>query len=122
MRILLVLAYIGCIFALSSWERPPSGPKLRHADKVAHAIEYGILGGLTAWAVPAGWPSRQRIVAAIAVGLGVGAADEAYQRTVPGRESSAADLAADLAGATLGALFRERGVRRARASARVPKA
>jgi VanZ family protein len=121
MRWLVVFAYIGCMFALSSWEHPPSGPRLRYADKVVHTIEYAILGGLTSWAAPAALTGRARIATAIALGLGVGAADETYQRTVPGRESSLTDLAADLAGATLGAFLRERRVRFAHARPRAPK-
>jgi VanZ family protein len=116
MRILVLLAYMGCIFGLSSWEHPPSGPRLKYADKVVHAIEYAILGGLASWATPAGFSVPARITTAIAVGLGVGAADEIYQRSVPGRESSLADLAADLAGATLGAVLRERRGRAVRSS------
>jgi len=48
----------------------------------------------------------------------VGSADEIYQRSVPGRQSSLADLAADVAGVSLGAFLREqrsRTVRTARA-------
>jgi VanZ family protein len=119
MRIVVVLVYIAGMFALSSWRHPPSGPKLKHLDKVVHTIEYGILGALTTWAAPAGMPAGSRIATAIAVGVGVGAADETYQRSVPGRQSSLADLAADLTGATLGAFLREQRARGAARKGRV---
>jgi VanZ family protein len=119
-RILVVLAYVGCIFALSSWKVPPPPPRrMAHLDKVAHAIEYGILGALLSWAAeggagPGAAGRRGRIALSALLGLGVGAADETYQRRVPGRESSLADLAADLIGAGVGAFLRERAGARAR--------
>jgi len=121
MRFLVVLAYIGGMFALSSWHHPPSVNKVPFADKLVHTIEYGILGGLATWAAPPGFGSAQRIASAIALGLGVGAADETYQRSVPGRESSLADLAADVAGVTLGAFIREQRARTALRAARARK-
>lgn len=118
MRILIVLAYIGGMFALSSWQRPPSVNRLPYADKLVHTIEYGILGGLITWAAPAALTGGQRIASAIGLGLAVGTADEIYQRSVPGRQSSLADLAADVAGVTLGALLREQRARTQPARAR----
>ncbi|HWN83073.1 MAG TPA: VanZ family protein [Candidatus Udaeobacter sp.] len=114
MRFLVVLAYIGGMFALSSWHHPPSVTKVPYADKVVHTIEYGILGGLATWALPLGMASAQRIVSAIGLGLAVGAADETYQKSVPGRESSLRDLVADVVGVSLGALLREQRQRHSR--------
>jgi VanZ family protein len=87
-------------------------------DKIAHTIEYGILGGLLHWAMAAGSASTGsirwgRVAASALIGMAVGAADESYQRRVPGRESSLGDLAADLCGAGLGAFLRERAGARA---------
>lgn len=121
MRILVLLAYIGGMFALSSWQRPPSVNRLPFADKLVHTVEYGILGALTTWAAPGALSGGQRIASAIGTGLAVGAADEVYQRSVPGRQSSLADLAADVVGATLGAFLREQRARVALRAARARK-
>ena len=117
-RVLVVLGYVGCIFALSSLRVPTPPPRRPpHVDKIAHTIEYGILGGLLHWAM-AGSPGTGsirwgRVAASTLIGMAVGAADESYQRRVPGRESSLGDLAADLFGAGLGAFLRERAGARA---------
>jgi VanZ family protein len=99
LRILAVVLYVGFIFALSSWRNPPSGPELPYLDKVVHAVEYGILGLLLAWAAAGrgvrGW---RRLGLVLAIGGAVAMADELYQRCTPGRESSPYDALADLAG------------------------
>jgi VanZ family protein len=111
-RILAVLAYLALIFTLSSWQHPPAGPAVKHLDKVVHAIEYAGLGVLVYRAVelwsPHGWAG----VAAFFLGSCVAGADEIYQARVPGRQSTAADAAADLLGIALGIgllLWRRRG-------------
>jgi len=74
-------------------------------DKVAHAIEYGILGilylrafqgglGKTSLAYPALWA----IMAATLFGM----SDEMHQYFVPNREMDIWDVLADFTGATLG--------------------
>lgn len=112
-RWLPVVLYVGCIFALSSIRRPPPGPAVPGIDKLVHLVEYGVLGWL-AWRA---WRPRvaRRLSAGllvVALGLGVGGADELYQHTVPGRTASAADVAADLAGVGLAVLVASRRRRR----------
>lgn len=74
-------------------------------DKVAHAIEYAVLSGSILFALaPAGYPapgSRVLIAALLAAVFGV--SDEWHQASVPGRDSSLADLGADAIGALVGA-------------------
>jgi len=81
------------------------------ADKVAHAVAYGVLGLLAALARGAG-----ALTGAVA-GLVVGAADEWIQSGVPGRSADLADLAADLAGAAVGGWLFSRTFRRPKRSA-----
>jgi VanZ family protein len=78
----------------------------RGADKVAHASEYGVLGGLItrAFAPPPAAVAASAAVGAWAVATGLGAADEVFQESVPGREPSVLDALADSTGALLGML------------------
>jgi VanZ family protein len=98
MRILVVLAYVGFIFRLSTWSNPPSGPPLPYLDKIVHTIEYGILGLLVAWAAAGRLRGARLLALVIGVGLLVGLADEMIQRSTPGRQSSPFDLLADVIG------------------------
>lgn len=97
-----VAIYVLLILVVSSVPslRPPdSGPGL---DKLAHVIEYGILGFLLRRAITVrgvvGW------LLTIGIAAVVGAVDELYQSTVPGRLSSVNDWLADLVGAAIGGL------------------
>ena len=68
-------------------------------DKVAHFIEYLILGmSLRYW-------SRSRRKAHLIGGIAFGLFDEIHQAYIPGREASPLDFAADAAGVTFGYLF-----------------
>lgn len=58
---------------------------------VAHAVVYGVLGAALWWA----WPGRPRVLVLLAVGVALGALDELWQSTVPGRQPSLLDLAVD---------------------------
>lgn len=58
---------------------------------VAHAVLYGVLGAALWWA----WPGRRRVLVLLAVGVALGALDELWQSTVPGRQPSLLDLAVD---------------------------
>jgi VanZ family protein len=108
-------AFVGCV-VLIAWasllppEEIPSGPAV--SDKVVHAFGYAILGAL---AVASGlrWP------AAVLLAVGIGLLLEIAQRISGYRSFEWADLAADAAGALLGALAvsavaRSRAARRAR--------
>ena len=116
-RLLAVLAYVALIFALSSWQHPPSGPRIEHLDKLVHALEYAGLGVVLFRAAELRLGGTRLIAVVILLGVLVAAADEAYQRTVPGRQPAPADAIADLLGVALGGGFmwwrRRRGADRA---------
>jgi VanZ family protein len=96
-----VLGYLGLVQLLGSrpdFQVPPLFPNV---DKAIHVLEYLVLGFLLARAIRA---SRRNPVplwtasVAVALGLGVGVADEFVQSFVPGRMSSVNDVMADAAG------------------------
>ena len=106
-----VALYAGAIFYLSSQPHPetqlPSFLLEDVSDKVLHAIEYAVLGGLCyrafRWAAGSA-VSRQAVVLAIVTASVYGITDEAHQFFVPFRESSWQDWLADTIGAAIGAL------------------
>lgn len=76
-------------------------------DKIAHIIEYGILGCLLAFARI---PSRRaessgRIAAVIIMGVLFGCLDELYQSFIPGRSTDPFDVMADALGVISGVLL-----------------
>lgn len=114
-----VVAYVVLIF----WVSSISGVKLPGAgaglDKLAHAVEYGILCFLLVRALrESGVTSRTALagVVSLILGLLVGLADELYQSMIPGRESDPADYTADAVGLVAAILiyaaFRRRRHRR----------
>ncbi|MFM8558205.1 MAG: VanZ family protein, partial [bacterium] len=112
-----VAAYVAIIFTLSAQPSLSLPGTFELRDKVAHVCEYGGLGLLVWRATRASWPTasplRRAVLAAIAVAA-VGAADERFQATVPGRFADVYDWIADVTGATLAqvvgmALERRRG-------------
>ena len=106
-----VVLYAGMIFYLSAQSHPdeqlPSFLLKDVSDKVLHAVEYAVLGGLCyrafRWAAGSA-VSRQAVVLAIVTASVYGITDEAHQFFVPFRESSWQDWVADTAGAAIGAL------------------
>jgi len=117
---ILLVAYVVLIFTIST--RPnlkPPGPNFANKDKVAHLIEYGILGVLLVRAFGAGVPGSRWTVLLflLAIGASVAASDEMVQGTVPGRSKDVLDWAADVTGLAVGISL----TIRARAS-RSPKA
>jgi VanZ family protein len=99
-----VLVYIVLIFGASSIStlRPPQ--VVSGSDKLAHIIEYGILGFLLMRAfLGTGFVSTtgKGALLGIVVGLLVALADELYQIGVPGRLSDPLDFAADALGLVL---------------------
>ena len=75
-------------------------------DKLAHAAEYALLGGLAVRAVIRTWPASSPWNAGqggVALAGLWGWLDEIHQFFVAGRSTDPFDLAADLAGAVLGA-------------------
>jgi len=101
------LAYAGIIFALSAQSDPlsflPRGIFLH--DKLLHATEYAVLGGLLVPALrAAGLRPSAAVVAAVVIASAFGATDEFHQSFVPGRSADVADWVADTIGAAVGAL------------------
>lgn len=101
---------IGCaaIFAVSSMPRPPIPTLLLfpHSDKVMHGVAYAVLGLLSLYGARAraGGLTRGAKLEAALVAVLWGVSDEVHQHFVPGRSTSAADLAADASGALFGVL------------------
>jgi VanZ family protein len=100
------LAYAGLIFWLSSRPDPlPFVPRpWLSQDKVLHAVEYAVLGGLVVVAL---WLLRVRPGMALLLGVvlasAYGASDEIHQSFVPGRDADVLDWVADTLGAAAGA-------------------
>ncbi|HET7226635.1 MAG TPA: VanZ family protein [Candidatus Eisenbacteria bacterium] len=96
-----VLLYVTVIITVSSQPNLQVPLQFTNADKLFHAAEYFGLGVLLARALRRSLPTRRVVVAAIAalaIGVLVGASDEFYQSFVPGRDSSVYDLLADTMG------------------------
>ena len=103
------LLWGGFLFVLTSWPNPPSPDAAGlPLDKLTHFGLYGVEGFLLyraiRWKGQAGfaWTRVLTIVGILALW---GAIDEAHQEWVPGRRMDADDLAADVAGAAVGAVF-----------------
>jgi VanZ family protein len=102
------------ILAVSSIPNPNLGGTLfPGCDKVAHFIEYSILGALLGF-----WASGRapRFAGAlVAAAILLAALDEVHQRFIPGREMDFWDFSADAAGIVVGFLVSRRYLaRRAR--------
>jgi VanZ family protein len=90
----------------------PNVPAVPGGDKAAHAIMYGILGGLAAYALVG---VRRPVLAHALATLGIAALaalDEWHQRFIPGRSADVADWTADVLGAVLVLLFSVAALRR----------
>lgn len=109
-----VCGYAGLIFYLSSQSHPdqdlPSFIDL-FSDKVLHAVEYAVLGGLCyrafRWGTVESWRHGAVPLAILLASL-YGISDEVHQAFVPLRDSSWQDWLADSLGATLGAVTMSR--------------
>ncbi len=104
-RMLPVLFYVLLILALSSIPSLTApGPSFANKDKIAHFIEYGVLGVLLFRGI--GWTvSRSRFATFVflfAVGVSVAGLDEIYQSFIPGRMMSVYDWCADALGVAVG--------------------
>ena len=99
------LAWMGLIFALSAQpDLPyPPGPWLEKLfDKAAHAVTYGILAWLLLRALRLRYPlSAALLIVVVVLVVAYGISDEYHQSSVPGRNASLADVAADGVGAAL---------------------
>ncbi len=104
--VILALGYVGLIFFMSS--RPylqAPGPEFELKDKLAHGIEYAILGALLARIVVARLvrPLAVSFLLVLAVAGSIASADEMFQGTVPGRQRDIKDWIADVTGSAVGA-------------------
>ena len=100
--------YMGMIFYLSSQSRPPVPEFILRQDKIAHLIEYAVLGLLLIRALNKEYPGRSFLalkLTALAVSAIYAASDEFHQRFVPGRNSCLPDWTIDSAVAFLGSFF-----------------
>lgn len=107
---LAVIAWMAVIFALSSIpsEVPSPGTRFLPPDKIAHFVEYAVLGFLL-YAAGRPYVVRTRgawVLVGVSVGIAVlyGISDEFHQSFVSGRDADVGDLVADALGAVAGAL------------------
>jgi VanZ family protein len=100
--------YAGIIFYISSISKPLPDISIPHIDKFLHLAEYAVFGILAARAFK---NSPQEIlhknfkILAILAVVAYGASDEIHQFFVSCRVCDVFDLAADLAGGTIGAIL-----------------
>ena len=109
------IGYCLLIFMLSSMSKGVYMPSPFGVDKVAHFVEYGVLGFLLARSIANVQSSFSRI---FLLGLVVilatlyGISDEIHQAFVPGRNASPWDVTADGLGGLVGAVIYRRSVYR----------
>lgn len=102
-RVLLgiFMVVILCVSALPSKAIPETG--FQHSDKIAHFLEYSILGFL---AVKCFSPRKLvELFCIISFGMIFGAFDEWWQSFISDRCTSVADFIADTAGMLIGSIF-----------------
>lgn len=108
-RFVPMLTVMATIFLLSHQAGDSiSLPNIIEIDKFAHALIYGILAATALYAViPYKFTARRLLTGAgvLLFCLLYGLSDEFHQSFITGRESSAADVAADFLGATLTVLL-----------------
>ncbi len=104
MRWVLAIGYAALILTVSSIpsDEFPVGMPL-HLDKVAHAVEYGILALLLCRAVRT--PNQAALIIIALSCTTYGILDELYQSLIPGRFPSGWDAAADTVGSALAVLL-----------------
>ncbi len=98
------------LFTLTSWPQPPQVPffsSVPDIDRFVHFSLYAVEAFFLYLAVA--WPGRPRFsIARVAALVGLMAVwavvDEVHQAWVPGRSTEAGDVAADIVGASAGAI------------------
>ncbi len=98
----------GFLFLLTSWPNPPTVPAGGFPlDKLTHfflyAVEAFLLSRAIAWPGKRGFAGSRFLAIVLTMALW-GVVDEVHQEWIPGRMMDAADLAADVFGATVGSL------------------
>ncbi len=115
--------YVGLIFYASSRPHLTSPIRFPLWDKVAHMVEFAILGFLSQRAARLTWPGGfsdsawRRGGVVLVCGMAVAGLDELLQSMVPGRATSATDFLSDVLGLVLGLILDlqlRRGSRKAR--------
>ncbi len=94
------VVYVALIFSVSSIHGADLPGGIPHLDKVAHLLEYSLLGLLLGRAIRftlAGRGQTAAVVSTILLGAAIGVADELYQRHVQGRSSDIRDWMVDVA-------------------------
>lgn len=103
---ILTAGYLALIFGVSSIPQGPlSAVCFKLSDKLAHMSEYAGFGLLLTFAFRNTLDRAHRRwlgVIVVATGAVVGALDETYQLSVPGRERELLDWVADVVGVSLG--------------------
>lgn len=103
---ILVGGYLALIFGVSSIPQDPlSHTCFKVSDKMAHLAEYAGFGLLLSVASRSTFRRVRRwvlLVVVVLIGAAVGALDETYQMTVPGRERELLDWVADVTGVLVG--------------------
>ena len=108
-----VALWAGLLFFLSS--RSDLGPAGQIPDWITHGAAYLVFAVLMARAIAGGFgrPLAGRdALAVVLAALLYGVSDEWHQSFVPGRDSSAGDVAKDAGGALVGVLVFRRGASR----------
>ena len=103
-----VVLWAGVIFTLSSipGTRLPA-IDLPQSDKIAHALLYGVMGGLLCRALDRSrtrGKSRSHLLLAILIATAYGVSDEIHQLGTPQRSADWRDVVADASGAALGVM------------------
>lgn len=102
-----VYLWLVLIFTLSALpgDSPPDIFPIPHLDKIAHLIEYGILGFLLFRAFSRAENLRWRchsLCWTLVTGIGWALSDEFHQWFVPGRSADIVDVAVDVVGVGVG--------------------
>ncbi len=100
--------YAGIIFYVSSIPKPLPDISIPYFDKFLHVIEYAIFGILAARAFKNSGRKvlcENFIMLAILASAAYGASDELHQFFVSYRSCDVFDIAVDLIGGTIGAIF-----------------
>lgn len=98
-RWLPALLWLALVLTLTSIPNPQVPVHVAGGDKAAHAIMYGVLAALVAFAVDVGGRGIGRLGATFVGIAALAAADEYHQRFIPGRAAAVSDWIADSAGA-----------------------
>ena len=103
-----VLGYIALIFNVSSIHGDQIPSPFPYVDKLAHLMEYALLGLLLGRAIRftlVGRSSALAAAATVAAGAVVALLDELYQRRIPGRMSDPLDWLTDVVAVSGAVLF-----------------